>query len=79
MSKLNQLDSYDAAEACLLVTKLSQELASEIDLHYDDEDLSALETSVAPLVEAKAYLQRANVPVPNVVEHILKRFRRHFM
>ena len=66
------------SEALDLIESLSRELASELDLHYDEEDYFALEPSITPLRHAENLLEQNGRDVPEVVSHVLRLYRRNF-
>lgn len=61
-----------------LVKELTRELASELDLHYEDDDMVNLQPTISVIQRAEAFLLQEGCPVPNVVIHIKKRFRSHY-
>ena len=54
---------------------LIRELASELDLHYEDSELHATRGTIATLTNAAELLLQSNVNVPDVYNHILRRYR----
>jgi hypothetical protein len=58
-----------------LVLALLQELASEIDLHYETADRPSLLEPLTKLRWGAAFLTDMAIPVPGVVNHVLSRFR----
>lgn len=59
-----------------IVSKLLLDLATEIDLHYDDEDMFALTASFNIIKDGCALLQRLDYPVHESVNKVLERFNR---
>jgi hypothetical protein len=63
-------------KAAEVVAKLLLELATEFDLHYDDEELPALKEGFDTIKEGVAALQSGFYPVPPDVLKIVDRFNR---
>jgi hypothetical protein len=66
----------DLNEALGLVQILALEVASEIELHYDDDEYYALGATVGNLVIARDYLNKHRVAIPPVVETVINRYHR---
>ena len=60
-----------------LLTDLLKELASELDLHYEDEDFFALAPTIETMKATAFLLQENGVQPPTVYEHVLRRFNKH--
>lgn len=58
-----------------LLNSLSRELASELDLHYEDEDFFALGTSIKELMKADRILRENEQPIAPVVSHVIRRYQ----
>jgi len=67
--------NMDVAEA---ICDLLKELASELDLHYEDEDFFALAPTIERMKTAAKIVEDSGYPLPDVYVHVLKRFHRHF-
>jgi len=52
------------------------ELASELDLHYEDDDFFALRQVIGQMKPLVEILRSHEIPVPSVVTHVLNRFNR---
>lgn len=60
-----------------ILTSLIRELASELDLHYEDEDFFALSPSIEVMKRAVLLLEQNGYEPPAVYEHVLRRFNKH--
>jgi hypothetical protein len=74
----NKKTDHDVREVETLLKDVLRELASEMDLHYEDDDMVNLEPTMSVIKKAEAYLQQSGSSVPGVVTHVLRRFRRHY-
>lgn len=63
-------DSKDTTTIVDLITELS----TEIDLQYDDDDLPAVEASIAVLRAASNLLVRLGGEIPEACIHVIRRF-----
>ncbi|RWM25567.1 hypothetical protein [Mesorhizobium sp.] len=54
----------------------SRKFSSELDLHYDDEDLHALKPTIETLRRAATVMTDAGYGTPQVYHHIVGRFER---
>lgn len=64
-----------------LITALSDlltELASELDLHYEDEDFFALSPTIERMKAAATLIVAAGGTLPESYNHILARFNRNY-
>lgn len=59
-----------------LIGDLLLELATELDLHYDDSDMNALTPSFAIIKQGIALLERANFDAHPDVRNVLARFNK---
>lgn len=59
-----------------VLTALLRELSSELDLHYDDEDLHALGSTITTMQRAANMMTEAGYEAPEVYHHMLGRFER---
>jgi hypothetical protein len=59
-----------------VLTDLLLELSSELDLHYDDQDLHAIKPTIETLRRAAAVVTDAGYEAPEVYHHIVSRFER---
>ena len=59
-----------------VLTDLLRELSSELDLHYDDEDLHAVKPTIEALRRAAGLMTQAGYRVPKIYHHIVGRFDR---
>lgn len=66
----------DLDEAVAIIQRLTLELATELDLHYDDEDLHALKDSIGVVKEGAAFLEKGGHEVHADVLEIVARFNR---
>lgn len=57
-----------------LIEKLLSELAVQIDMFYDPEDYIALDQQMSVIRQGVQALTDCNVPVPSVVEHVVRRY-----
>lgn len=55
---------------------LLRELASELDLHYEDADLLAIEPTIERMKRAAKLIADSGYPVPESYQHIVGRFDR---
>lgn len=69
-------DKISPATADLL-NNLLKELASELDLHYEDEDFFALAPTIEVMKQASFLLDQNGFQPPTTYEHVLRRFNRH--
>ena len=58
------------------ISALTLELVTELDLHYDDEDMHALASSFVVVKDAVALLQRCNAPMNPDISAVIGRFNR---
>jgi len=54
------------------------ELATEIDLHYEDEDFFALAKTFRRMKKAIALLELHGIKVPRTVHEVCNRFNRNY-
>lgn len=59
-----------------LVGQLMVELATELDLHYEEPDLFALTPTIEVLKRGAKFLADSGHSIPAEVEHILGRYHR---
>lgn len=59
-----------------VLTDLLRELSSELDLHYDDQDFHALESTIGTLRRAAKMMANAGHEAPEVYHHVIGRFDR---
>jgi hypothetical protein len=57
------------------IRSLLIEIATELDLHYDDEDFRALHPTFERIAPSIRLLHESGTSIPEEVEHILKRYR----
>lgn len=69
---MTHLDS----EAATTILGLMRELSSELDLHYEHEDLPALAPTIEVLSGAARLLEQRGTALPPAYLHILGRFQR---
>jgi hypothetical protein len=63
--------SPDLAKA---IEEVINELASELDLHYEDADLVACAPTIEKMERLVAMLRTAGYPCPEVYNHIVQRY-----
>jgi hypothetical protein len=63
-------------ETAHIIQALLTELASELDLHYEDEDFVALASTIDHMRAAAALLERHGVAVPAGCLHVIQRHLR---
>jgi hypothetical protein len=63
-------------DAVAIVSDLLQELATELDLHYEDDDFSALKPTIDKMRPAEEFLKLQGAEVPSAVTHVFQRFDR---
>lgn len=73
MSKQKMIDP-ELADAC---NDVLLELASELDLHYEDGDFFALSPSITRMRRLGDMLEGAGYELPDAYRHVLKRYNRH--
>lgn len=59
-----------------VVAALVRELATEIDMHYDDEEFFALRPTIDALEAGCRALKHLKFPEPDVMNHVRQRFQR---
>ncbi len=59
------------------VNDLLRELASEIDLHYEDEDFFALGPTIEAMRKVATRLEKSGHRPPDAYYHVLGRYNRH--
>lgn len=69
--------SQEIQSLLTLITKLAKDLASELDLHYEDSDMFALTPSVTILKEASKTLTAQGAKTPDVVKSVISRYQRN--
>jgi len=57
-----------------LLIDLLRELSSELDLHYEDDELPAAASTMAVMQRAANVLERNGFTAPDSYQHILGRF-----
>ena len=67
-----EMDNDTAA----VLYELLRELSSELDLHYEDNQLPVARPTLEIIERGRRALKEAEKPVPSVVDHILKRARK---
>ena len=72
MNTLSELNCND--DSGNLVIALMKELASELDLHYENHDATGLVAPLSHLRSGVAFLKTKALPIPGVVSHVLQRF-----
>ncbi len=65
--------TLNQSDTAIIVT-LCQELASELDLHYEDHELFATKPTIMVLQEAAKLLEAKGVAVPDAHQHIYRRY-----
>lgn len=63
-------------EIASAIFELLSELASEMDLHYEDEDFFALKPTMDKMISAASLLEGAGIDLPDAYTHVLGRYRR---
>ncbi|MEX0409331.1 hypothetical protein ABGN05_27185 [Aquibium sp. LZ166] len=58
------------------ISALTLEFVTELDLHYDDEDMHALASSFVVVKDAVALLQRCNAHMNPDISAVIGRFNR---
>lgn len=56
------------------IAALMTDLATEMDLHYEDDDLHAISGTIEILQSAAAILQESGVAVPDCHNHLVNRY-----
>lgn len=59
-----------------IIAELMTELATELDLHYEDHEMLVLQPSIEVLNRGAQALRAADVELPEEVAHILGRYKR---
>lgn len=59
-----------------ILAEIMVELATELDLHYEDVDMPSLRPSIERLRKGADVLKMSDYQLPEEVAHILERFRR---
>lgn len=59
----------------LIIQQLLAEIASELDLHYEQEDFWALGPTIDRLKPAIDYLKAHHADIPEGVTHVIERYR----
>lgn len=57
-----------------IVSDLLRELATELDIHYENEDFFALGPTIEPMRRAAAALEASGHSVPDACVHVVARF-----
>jgi hypothetical protein len=68
------METYVKAEYLDIISNLVLDLSTEIDLHYETEDLRALTASFEALAAGAALLEQHNRPLPDAYAHIRTRY-----
>lgn len=68
---------HESREIVEIINDLLKELASELDLHYEDEDFFALSPTMERMKRAVDLVEKHGAKPPEVYLHVLKRFNRH--
>ena len=63
-------------EVAEILRELIEELGTEIDLHYEDEQLPAAIPAMMRMEKAVAWLESHGENVPTIYKHLLTRFAR---
>lgn len=72
--KIKDSEAQSQIKAVPLVAALMKELATELDLHYEDEDSKGIAPTLDRLRHGVAFLTQAGIKVPDAVQHTLLRF-----
>lgn len=59
------------------LNELLRELASELDLHYDDDAFHAIEPTIDAMKRAAKLVTDAGYKAPDSYQHIVRRFERN--
>ncbi|UDL87270.1 hypothetical protein LGH82_18930 [Mesorhizobium sp. PAMC28654] len=59
------------------LNELLRELASELDLHYDDNAFRAIEPTIEAMKRAAKLVTEAGYTAPDSYRHIVRRFERN--
>lgn len=62
--------------ATRIIHDLIVELCSELDLHYEDDQMTALQSSIQVTATAAGHLKQSGHAVPEVYDHLLRRYQR---
>lgn len=65
-----------SAELAQAISDVVNELASELDLHYEDEDLVACAPTIEKMERLVALLLTAGHPSPEAYQHIVSRYHK---
>lgn len=60
-----------------VINNLLRELASELDLHYEDGDFFALTPTIDRMKAAAELVANSGYSVPDSYKHILRRYNMH--
>jgi hypothetical protein len=58
------------------VAALIHQLATEVDLHYEDDDFFALAPQMSALEEGSRVLEHFKLSEPDVLAHVRRRYQR---
>lgn len=70
----NQHDSNETVELLGFIEQLLEELSTEIDLHYEDEDFDKIKPTLDIVKLSAGKLAAHKCPVPEATEHVIERF-----
>lgn len=59
-----------------IICGLIEELGTEIDLHYEDDELPAAIPAMMKMEQAAAWLGANSIDVPPIYKHLLDRYAR---
>lgn len=71
------MSSVIDAQTAEVINNLLRELASELDLHYDDSDFFALTPTVDRMKAAAELVEKNGFALPDSYRHILRRYNMH--
>lgn len=77
MRAITMDQQFVSKEATESLIDMVRELASELDLHYEDDDFFALKPTIEVMSRAVRIIQAQGYPAPEVYEHVIRRYRRH--
>ncbi|WP_222875455.1 hypothetical protein [Terrihabitans soli] len=73
---MSEVISVPKLETISMVQDLLKEIATEIDLHYEDDDFWALGHTISRMEPAVRFLMEQEAEVPEVVTHVVRRYQK---
>lgn len=78
VKRIKKVQEVISSEFATEINELLRELASEIDLHYEDEDFFALGPTIEAMAKVGSRLEELGYTLPDAYYHVMGRYHRHW-